>query len=133
MRDELPLGGQPRVRRFRLASPATAAALGALALVLLGATAALSAFARQATFLTIATGIPVPLVYAAVGVVVGRHQPRNPVGWILILFVVLFLVWVDAGYYVELRYRLGHNGFRSAQQPWCSSRYGRSRSRCSRW
>jgi hypothetical protein len=91
-------------------SPATAAALGSLALVLLGVTAALSAFAHQATLLTIATGIPIPLVYAAVGVVVARHQPRNPVGWILILFVVLFMVWVDAGYYVVLRYRLGHNG-----------------------
>ncbi len=27
-------------------------------------------------------------------------------GWILILFVVLFLIPVDAGYYAALRYRL---------------------------
>jgi hypothetical protein len=31
-------------------------------------------------------------------------------GWILILFVVLFLVPVDAGYYAVLRYRLGYHG-----------------------
>jgi two-component system NarL family sensor kinase len=91
-----------------LASPATA--LGVLALVLLGITAALSVLTHQATFLNVATGIPIPLVYATVGVVVARHQPRNPVGWILILFVVLFLIPVDAGYYAALRYRLGYHG-----------------------
>ncbi len=97
-------------RHFRLASPATATALGVLVLILLGATVTLAAFDHQATFLDIATGVPIPLVYAAVGVIVARHQPRNPVGWILILFVVLFLIWVDAGLYAVLRYHLGHHG-----------------------
>jgi hypothetical protein len=97
-------------RRSRLVSPATATALGVLVLILLGATAALSTLVHQSTFLNIATGIPIPLVYAAVGVIVARHQPRNPVGWILILFVVLFLVPVDAGFYAVLRYRLGYHG-----------------------
>ena len=93
-----------------LASPATATVLGVLVLVLLGTTAALSVLIHQATFLNVATGIPIPLVYATVGVIVARHQPRNPVGWILILFVVLFLIPVDAGYYAALRYRLGYHG-----------------------
>jgi hypothetical protein len=97
-------------RRSRLVSPATATALGVLVLILLGATAALSTLVHQSTFLNIATGIPIPLVYAAVGVIVARHQPRNPVGWILILFVVLFLIPVDAGFYAVLRYRLGDHG-----------------------
>jgi hypothetical protein len=97
-------------RRFRLASPAAATALGVVALALLGTTAALSALIHQATFLNVATGIPIPLVYAAVGVIVARHQPRNPVGWILILFVVLFLIPVDAGYYAALRYHFGYHG-----------------------
>jgi hypothetical protein len=87
-----------------------ATALGVLALVLLGITATLAALIHQATFLNIATGIPIPLVYAAVGVIVARHQPRNPVGWILIAFVVLFLLPVDAGYYATLRYHFGHPG-----------------------
>jgi MFS family permease len=97
-------------RRFQLASSATATALGVLALALLGTTAALSALIHQATFLNVATGIPIPLVYAAVGVIVARHQPRNPIGWILILFVVLFLIPVDAGYYAALRYHFGYRG-----------------------
>jgi hypothetical protein len=105
-----PADEQVTGRRFRPASPATATALGVLALALLGATAALSTLAHQATFLNIATGIPIPLVYAGVGVVVARHQPRNPVGWILIGFVVLFLIPTDAGYYAVLRYHLGYHG-----------------------
>ena len=97
-------------RRFRLASPATANALGALVLVLLGATVTLAALIHQLTVLNVATGLTIPLIYAAVGVVVARHQPRNPVGWILICFVVLLLIPLDAGYYAVLRYRVGYHG-----------------------
>jgi hypothetical protein len=106
--DTRPADKQRRART--LASPSTATVLGVVVLVLLGITAALSVLIHQATFLNIATGIPIPLVYAAVGVIVARHQPRNPVGWILILFVVLFLIPVDAGYYATLRYYFSHHG-----------------------
>jgi hypothetical protein len=106
---EAPPADQPPAAHT-LASPATATALGVLVLVLLGTTAALSVLIHQATFLAIATGIPIPLVYATVGVIVARHRPRNPVGWILILFVVLFLIPVDAGYYAALRYNFGYHG-----------------------
>ena len=34
----------------------------------------------------------------------------TPVGWILIFFVVLLLIPLDAGYYAVLRYRLGYHG-----------------------
>jgi len=97
-------------RRFRLASPATAAASGVLVLVLLGVTVALAALVHQLTIFNVATGLTIPLAFAAVGVVVARHQPRNPVGWILIFFVVLLLIPLDAGYYAVLRYRLGYHG-----------------------
>ena len=97
-------------RRFRLASPATATAFGVLVLVLLGVTVALAVLIHQLTILNVATGLTIPLIYAAVGVVVARHQPRNPVGWILIFFVVLLLIPLDAGYYAVLRYRLGYHG-----------------------
>jgi len=79
-------------------------------IVLLGVTMTLVDLTDQLTVFNVVTGLPVPLVYAAVGVVVARHQPRNPVGWILIFFVVLFLIFLDAGYYAVLRYRLGYHG-----------------------
>jgi hypothetical protein len=97
-------------RRFRWASPATAAALGALVLVLVGTTVAMAVLIHHLTILNVATGLTIPLAYAAVGVVVARHQPRNPVGWILIFFVILLLIPLDAGYYAVLRYRLGYHG-----------------------
>lgn len=97
-------------RRFALASRATANALGALVLVLLGVTVTLAVLIHQLTILNVATGLTIPLVYAAVGVVVARHQSRNPVGWILIFFVVLLLIPLNASYYAVLRYRLGYYG-----------------------
>ena len=96
-------------RRFRLASPATANALSALVRVLLGVTVTLAVFIHQLTILNVTTGLSIPLIYAAVGVVVARHQPRNPVGWILVFFVLLLLIPLDAGYYAVLRYRLGYH------------------------
>src|ERR1700733_644834 len=96
-------------RRFWLASQATANTLGALVLVLLGITVVLAALIHQLTISNVVTGVPIPLGYAAVGVVVARHRPGNPLGWILIFFVLLFMIAVDAGYYAVLRYRLGHD------------------------
>jgi two-component system, NarL family, sensor kinase len=96
--------------RRRRAAPAAALALGVLVLVLTGTTLALSTLVHKGTWLDVATGLPFPLAYAGVGVIVARHQPRNPIGWILILFVVLFLISVDVGYYAVLRYRLGDHG-----------------------
>jgi hypothetical protein len=87
----------------------TANALGALVLVLLGITVVLAALTRQLTISTVVTGVPVPLGYAGVGVIVARHRPGNPLGWILIFFVVLFMTALDAGYYAVFRYRLGHD------------------------
>jgi len=55
------------------------------------------------------------LIYAGVGLVVARRQPRNPVGWILLFVVVLLLVSTVAGYYAVLAYRPGHRGLPLAQ------------------
>ena len=54
--------------------------------------------------------VPVVVVYAAVGVVVARRQPGNPIGWILITFIVLFLLSDVVGAYAALYYRFGHHG-----------------------
>jgi len=50
-------------------------------LVLLGITVTLAVLIHQLTVLNVATGLTIPLAYAAVGLIIARHQPRNPVGW----------------------------------------------------
>jgi uncharacterized membrane protein YhaH (DUF805 family) len=44
-----------------------------------------------------------------VGVLVARRQPRNPIGWILLVFVVLFMLASDSGYHAVYGYSLGHH------------------------
>ena len=97
-------------RRFALASPTTATALGAVVLVLVIAGWTLSALDHQLTISNIASGPAIILAFAGVGVVVARHQPRNPVGWILILIAFLAILAIDGGAYALLCYRLGHLG-----------------------
>ena len=48
------------------------------------------------------------LVFAGVGTVVALHQPRNPVGWLLIVFTFLFALGIDAQEYAVYSFRLGH-------------------------
>jgi hypothetical protein len=47
-------------------------------------------------------------VFAAVGVVVAFHQPRNPVGWLLIFFTFFFMLGIDAQEYAVYSYLYGH-------------------------
>ena len=83
-------------RRFRLASPAAAAALGAVMLVLAAASIVLAALSGQLRISSI--GPPVVIsIYAVVGVVVARHQPRNPEGWVLLTAALLFVLSEEAG------------------------------------
>ena len=96
-------------RRFRW-SPATAAVLGALVVVLAAVYVPLAGLVHQLTILNIGPTAATILIYAAVGVVVARHQPRNPVGWILLIFILLLMLGIDAGYYAVLAYTLGHHG-----------------------
>jgi hypothetical protein len=70
----------------------------------------LADLAHQLTFLSTWAGIPVFLSYAGVGVVIARRQPRNPVAWALLGFVLLSMISNDAGYYAVYCYRLGHPG-----------------------
>jgi len=51
------------------------------------------------------------LVFAGVGVLVARRQPRNPVGWLLILFTFFFLLGIDAQNYAVFCYLFGHQRF----------------------
>jgi hypothetical protein len=109
-----PMPGQARVtreiaaRRSALASPRTATILGVGVLVLLALSFPLAGLLHQLTILNIAPVIPFVLVYAAVGVVVARRQPRNPIGWILVIFVVLIMLSTDGGYYAVAAFSPRH-------------------------
>ena len=54
--------------------------------------------------MAVVIGIPC----AAVGVVVARRQPRNPLSWLFLITSIMLLVSIDAGDYAYYVYRLGH-------------------------
>jgi hypothetical protein len=84
--------------------------LAVLVLMLLAGALVLSALTGQLSVLGSGPIVPVAVVYAAVGFVVARRQPGNPIGWILITFIVVFLLSGVAGGYAALYYRFGHHG-----------------------
>jgi hypothetical protein len=93
------------VRRFRLASPRTALVLGALILVLVALDVLLGHAAHGG-----GGGLgPVPLVIAALGLVVARRQPANPLGWLLLGFSLWIALYGLAGGYAVLDYHF-HRG-----------------------
>jgi hypothetical protein len=103
-------GPEPAAARVRLASPVTATVLAVLTLMLLAAGLVLSALTGQLSVLGSGPIVPVAVVYAAVGFVVARREPGNPIGWILITFIVAFLLSQIVGSYAALYYRFGHHG-----------------------
>jgi hypothetical protein len=94
-------------RRFRLASPAVVLVLGGLVLALVVAGLPLGAMAHQFD-LPDQSGVVVFLAGAAVGMVVAWHQPRNPMGWVLLAAMGFFAVDIDASFYSVADYRLHH-------------------------
>jgi hypothetical protein len=85
-----------------------ASALGLLALALLAAEVTLSGLVHPLSVLDAAGIVPVVLVYAAVGVIVARRQPGNPIGWLLLAFILLLLFSSAAGSYAVLHYHQGY-------------------------
>jgi len=100
-------------RRTRLASPRTAIVLTWLMAALLGILALegvlggkllprdLGAAASLTTLI---------VVIGAVGLVVARHQPGNPIGWLLAAQALLTLVTISASSYTTLVYYQSHPG-----------------------
>ena len=108
----IPAAGRPEpaAARFRLASPVTAMVLAVLSLMLLAGALVLSALTSQVSVLGSGPSVPVVVIYAAVGFVVARRQPGNPIGWILITWIMVFLLSEAADGYAALYYRFGHHG-----------------------
>jgi hypothetical protein len=71
-------------RRFARVSPATAWVLGGLATLLAAAVIPLSILARQDPLTTAGVQLASLVPFAAVGLVVTRHRPRDPMGWLMI-------------------------------------------------
>jgi hypothetical protein len=112
-----PVPGRPDrgERRFRLASPVTATVLAGLTLVLLATAITLNGLTDQLSVLSAGPIVPIVVIYAGVGVIVARRQPRNPIGWLLIIFILVFLLSTVVGSYAVLYYRFGHHGLPLAQ------------------
>jgi hypothetical protein len=97
-----------RATTFRLASPTAALVLGLLVLALVIAMVPLAILAHRHS-LSSAILAATSLVFALVAVVVARHQPRNPLGWLLLGQAALFVLSVDAALYAVLHYRQGYD------------------------
>jgi hypothetical protein len=101
--------GRSTERGPRRASPAAALVLGALVLVLFVAAAAFAAAHHVFAVHDLPTALLV-VATAAVGVVVARHLPANPMGWIL-LGVGCFAMLSAAGTsWLQVDYRLERGG-----------------------
>ncbi len=95
--------------RFRLASPATALAAGAIVLALMLAEFPLSGLSRQSLD---QGGGGTPLWFSApfavLGFVVAWRKPANRLGWILLALGGFSVLAEDASFYVVACYRLRH-------------------------
>jgi hypothetical protein len=103
------MGRETDATRYpRIAAPGAALAVGALTMVLLVCLAVFSAVNHQFKLSGLGQ-VALFLSFAVVGVIVAWHQPRNPMGWILLGVTFFFLLDSLASSYAYLDYRL-HGG-----------------------
>jgi len=101
--------GRSPWRRLRLATPATAPTVGVLIVAMLAGLAVAGPAEHRGLQLSRLAEIALFLSFGLVGVIVAWHQPRNPMGWVL-LGVTFFLVLSSLGNaYAYVDYRL-HGG-----------------------
>jgi hypothetical protein len=109
-----PAGGQAAaaaevaVRRFRVASPATAVALGVLGLALVAVWVPLTFLTGDLQVSRDGAAGAFAVVCGLVGMLVARRQPRNPEGWLLLGAAVSAVALFDGGLYAVLDYHLRH-------------------------
>ena len=91
-------------RRFRWATPRTALVVGVLTLLMFAASVPLAKASKTGS----PPGLMIP--FGVLGFVLARRQPRNPIGWIMLLLCPVFIVSNDAGLYSLVAYHIhGHD------------------------
>ena len=115
MKEAQPAGGHAPVttditaRRCCKVSLVTATVLVVLAVLLAAASVPLYAMTHQNWLVNGIGNIVVAVLFAVVGFVIVRRQPRNPIGWILLVAPTgSQLLPADAQSYALLAYRHGH-------------------------
>jgi hypothetical protein len=91
-----------------LASARTALIAGVLAAIVLAAFAPILALAHQFSLSNFGTPFVIELPYVAVGFLIARRQPRNPIGWLAMMVGGASALSGGAGYYAWFVYGLGH-------------------------
>ncbi|HEY3925515.1 MAG TPA: hypothetical protein VGL75_13215 [Acidothermaceae bacterium] len=84
------------------------ALVGGLVLLLACAVVPLAVATRDPWPVDDGLGPALFLVFAGIGFVIARRQPRNPVGWILVAVALVALIQTNAALYTVLDYRLHH-------------------------
>jgi len=92
----------------RLASPVTANVLAAVAVLTVAAVIWLEVLIHEGNLGQDIGNLIIFMSFGAVGVVVARAQPRNPVGWLLLAGALALALSSAGGEYAVLVYRLRH-------------------------
>ncbi len=95
-------------RSLRWDSPTTAAVAGGLTLVLLVVDLVLSFAEHNFTSSVDGALYAIMMAFAAVGLVVARQQPRNPIGWLLLGVALFEGIYCFAALYVAIDYGSHH-------------------------
>ena len=88
----------------------TALAVGILTLLLALASVPLAVLDHRFRGSNTAAPDVFALIFAFVGVVIARRQPRNPIGWLLLAIALALADGPAAGSYALLAYREGYHG-----------------------
>jgi hypothetical protein len=103
------MGSLDHAARFRLPSPPTwAAVAGGLVVLFSAAMVPLTILAGGKSSGEVVTALVIGLPAGAVGMVVARRQPRNPLGWLLLAVTACLVLSTDGPLYAILDYQIHH-------------------------